>query len=279
VNIRKLTLAVPLLLLVPFLVGHDLFIKLDSYFLAPDSEARIPILNGTFEESENSITADRVVDIVLAGASETSYLDVDGWDASGDTTFMTLRTGQSGTYVFGVSTHSRLIELDAASFNEYLEHDGVDDILAARKSEGELERDAVERYSKHVKAVLQVGEIRSGGWDRALGFPAEIVPQANPYELRTGAEIQAILTDLGSSGLSQREFAASRDVPLSTLQSWLRKYRAVTIPDVPEVIPVGMFSGSLSGFEIEFPGGEILRLGSGFRGEDLQIVLQELRRC
>ena len=188
-NIRKLTLAVPLLLLVPFLVGHDLFIKLDSYFLAPDSEARIPILNGTFEESENSITADRVVDIVLAGASETSYLDVDGWDASGDTTFMTLRTGQSGTYVFGVSTHSRLIELDAASFNEYLEHDGVDDILAARKSEGELERDAVERYSKHVKAVLQVGEIRSGGWDRALGFPAEIVPQANPYELRTGAEI------------------------------------------------------------------------------------------
>ena len=188
-NTRRLISTLAMVLLVPFLVGHDLFIKLDSYFLAPESEVRIPILNGTFEGSENSITADRVMDIVLAGASEVSYLETDGWDASGDTTFMTLRTGESGTYVFGVSTQSRLIELDAASFNEYLEHDGVHDVLGARTAEGELERDAVERYSKHVKAVYQVGEARSGGWDRALGFPAEIVPLANPYELSSGETI------------------------------------------------------------------------------------------
>jgi len=186
---RRFIPALCLVLLVPILLGHDLFIKLDSYFLAPESEVRIPILNGTFELSENSITPDRVVNIVLAGASEVSYLDNKGWDASGDTTFMKLKTGEPGTYVFGVSTKSRLIELDATSFNEYLEHDGVHDVLATRKAEGELERDAVERYSKHVKAVLQVGESRSAVWDRAFGFPAEIVPLTNPYELRSGDAI------------------------------------------------------------------------------------------
>lgn len=98
-------------------------------------------------------------------------------------------------------------------------------------------------------------------------------------QLRAGAEIQAILTDLGNSGLSQREFAGSRDIPLSTLQSWIRKYRSVAVHDLPEVIAVGTFSGSLSPFEIEFPSGEILRLGSGVHGEDLKLVLQELRRC
>ena len=217
---RRLIQALPLALLVPFLVGHDLFIKLDDYFLAPDSEVRIPILNGTFEGSENSITADRVVDIVLAGGSEVSYLDTEGWDASGDTTFLTLRTGAPGTYVFGVSTKSRSIELDAASFNEYLEHDGIPDVLAARKAEGELERDAVEQYSKHVKAVFQVGESRSGGWDRALGFPAEIVPLVNPYELSPGEAIAVRSLVLGkpvanqlviAGGVSPEGIIAERD--------------------------------------------------------------------
>ncbi len=183
---RRLTRALFFALLVPFLLGHDLFIKLDSYFLPPGSEVTIPILNGTFQLSENSVAADRVVSIVWAGSTELSYLETDGWDASGDTTFMALTTGAPGTYVFGVSTKSRLIELDAKSFNEYLEHDGIPDVLAARKAEGEFESDAVERYSKHVKAVLQVGETRSKGWDRTFGFPAEIVPLANPYELGPG---------------------------------------------------------------------------------------------
>ena len=35
------------------LTAHDLFIKFDSYFVSPDSEVRIPILNGYFNLSEN----------------------------------------------------------------------------------------------------------------------------------------------------------------------------------------------------------------------------------
>jgi hypothetical protein len=188
-RLRTAILVLFLVLLMPFLYGHDLFIKLDTYFVDPHTEVRIPILNGTFELSENSVAADRVAELLLAPGAKPQRLSMESWDASGDTTFMTLQTGESGTYVLGVSTNPRLIELDAASFNEYLDHDGIPDVLEARGREGELERDVVERYSKHVKAVFQVGESRGGGWGRGLGFAAEIVPLSNPYELRVGDDL------------------------------------------------------------------------------------------
>lgn len=189
------------------LFAHQLFIKLDTFFLEPHSKVRVALLNGTFALSENSITADRVLDIAVAGSGDVSHLRPEEWDASGDTTFLILETGDPGTYVLGVSTRSRLIELDAASFNEYLEHDGIGDVLERRRATGALDEDAVERYSKHVKAVYQVGESRSGGWDRSLGFPAEILPLTNPYELAVGDELAVRCLVHGSPVTNQLVFA------------------------------------------------------------------------
>ncbi|UCC81461.1 MAG: DUF4198 domain-containing protein [Gemmatimonadota bacterium] len=185
---RAVSSTLALVVVVSTLYAHELFIKLDTYFLEPDSEVRVLILNGTFALSENSITADRVVDISLLGPDGVSPLEPEAWNAATDTTYVTLQTGPPGTYVLGISTASRLIELDAESFNEYLEHDGIPDILEARRATGKLGEDAVERYSKHVKAVYQVGGTRTSGWSRALGYPAEVVPLANPYRLGVGQE-------------------------------------------------------------------------------------------
>ena|SRR5207249_12255057 len=41
-----------LLLLASVALGHDLFLKLDTYFLEPHARVRIPVLNGTFFKSE-----------------------------------------------------------------------------------------------------------------------------------------------------------------------------------------------------------------------------------
>jgi uncharacterized GH25 family protein len=80
----------------------------------------------------------------------------------------------------------REITLEAKDFNEYLEHDGIPDILAARRRDGELGAKATERYSKHVKALLQAGAPRSEEFDDVLGYPAELVPLNNPYRSRAG---------------------------------------------------------------------------------------------
>lgn len=96
---------------------------------------------------------------------------------------------------------------------------------------------------------------------------------------RTIDEIHSILSDLAESGQSRRHFAASHRIPLSTLQSWIRKHGSPAVPSLPDVIPVGTLPDPVPAIEIELPGGEILRCGPGCRGEDLRAVLSELRRC
>ena len=35
--------------------SHDMFIKLDTYFLKPNTQSELFIFNGTFEKSENQL--------------------------------------------------------------------------------------------------------------------------------------------------------------------------------------------------------------------------------
>jgi hypothetical protein len=170
-------------------LAHDMFIKLDTFFLQPNSAVSVPLLNGTFALSENSITWDRVLDARLVTAGKHQTIEEGHWTAEGDTTFIDIRTGGAGTYVLGASTMYRDFGLSAADFNAYLEHDGIPDVLAARERDGEMDVDVWERYAKHVKAVVQVGDETSGGWETELGYPAEIVPLSNPYELSVGDEL------------------------------------------------------------------------------------------
>jgi hypothetical protein len=182
-RVRTLLLIGLLTVMAAALNAHDLFIKLNSYFVEPNARVRIPVLNGTFSLSENAIAPDRVLDLSLVSGGSRKRLATTLWTAAGDTTWLTLQTGASGSYVVGVSTRHRELSLSAVDFNEYLEHDGIPDVLEARRRSGELARDVVERYHKHVKAVFQVGENRSDDFTAILGYPAEIVPLDNPYSL------------------------------------------------------------------------------------------------
>ena len=174
---------------VSVLCAHDLFLKLDSYFLAPDTSVRITVLNGTFTRSEGALVADRITDISMVGPDGITQLDVTEWSVEGDSSFLRLETGDPGTYVVGVATRARNMDLEADAFNAYLEGDGIIDVLDARRRGNELGKAVTERYSKHVKAVFQVGASRSSAFDTPLGYPAEIVPLQNPYSLSVGSEL------------------------------------------------------------------------------------------
>ncbi len=174
---------------VSILYAHDLFLKLDSYFLAPDTSVRITVLNGTFTRSEAALVADRITDISMVGPDGITQLDVTGWSVEGDSSFLRLKTGDPGTYVIGVATRARNLDLEADDFNSYLEGDGITDVLDARRRNNQLDKPATERYSKHVKALFQVGAARSSAFDTPLGYPAEIVPLQNPYALGVGSEL------------------------------------------------------------------------------------------
>jgi uncharacterized GH25 family protein len=178
---------VSLLFVAVWLNAHDMYLKLTSFYLAPNQKATIALYNGTFDKSENVITRDRMLDVSLVGPMEQrEKQESSQWRESGTTTLLDIKTGAPGTYVFGVSTKARTIELTAQEFNEYLSHDGVLDVLAERKKEGILDEEATELYSKHVKTVIQVGDRRTDAFKIILGYPIEIVPLQNPYSLSAG---------------------------------------------------------------------------------------------
>ena len=127
-----------LLLVAATLDAHDLFLRLDSFFVRPASAVQIRVLNGTFSKSENAITRDRLSDISVVGPSGRINLDTTAWEAKGDASRLNVRTGASGTYLVGASTLPREITLEAKDFNAYLADDGIPDVLAARRRDGEL---------------------------------------------------------------------------------------------------------------------------------------------
>jgi hypothetical protein len=172
------------------LLAHDLFLKLDSYFLPPQTAVRALLLNGTFIKSEGVVARDRIADLALVGPSGRSRLDTLALTATHDTSEVRLRTGAAGTYILGLSVRPREISLTGDQFNGYLREEGIDEMLAERTKTGTLGESARERYAKHVKAIFQVGTKRSESYSTVLGYDAEIVPLENPYRLKRGATLR-----------------------------------------------------------------------------------------
>lgn len=175
--------------------AHDMFLKLESFYLSPNSTAVVSLINGTFEESENPIARDRMADVSIVGPDGVAHPPASAWRDTAahhwspdslDTSLLTFETGAAGTYVLGVSTNPTVFTLTAQEFNDYLEHDGVMDVLEERNETGKAANEATERYSKHVKALVQVGDAPGDGYAHELGYPAEFLPLQNPYALGVG---------------------------------------------------------------------------------------------
>ncbi|HMP31631.1 MAG TPA: DUF4198 domain-containing protein, partial [Saprospiraceae bacterium] len=166
-----------LILTLVILSSHDMFLKLDTYFLKPNDFATIKLFNGTFDNSDNVITRDRMFDVSLIGGGQRKAVDTAQWSEKDNTTFLHFTSGNSGTWVAGVSIKPRTLAMKAQDFNHYLDHDGVNNAL---------ETDAVEEYSKHVKVIFQVGGKVTEDYKSILGYPLEFVPMQNPYTLHSG---------------------------------------------------------------------------------------------
>lgn len=185
-------------------LAHDLFLKPDSFFAKVNSKVTISILNGSFLASEGAVNFARLQDVsvVAPSGSRTNPKEAD-FTKNETTSFLHLEPKEPGNYVVGLSTMPREIDLAGKDFNEYLEHDGIPDVLDARKRNKELDKAVREKYSKHVKTIFQVGETQSDSYKTVLGYPVEIVPQANPYKLKAGDSLDVLCLKGGKPLVNQ----------------------------------------------------------------------------
>jgi uncharacterized GH25 family protein len=190
-------------------LSHDMFLVLPDHDFLPGSKITVSLYNATFDKSENIIDRERMIDVtVIDGAGEATHPSPEQWREDGTVTLLDFDSGSPGTHVVGVSTAPRMIELTAKEFNEYLEHDGVLDVLEARRNGGTAGQPAAERYSKHVKTILQVGEKATDTFDHRLGYPIEIVPLANSVSLAAGETLEFLVLAAGELVADQLVYAS-----------------------------------------------------------------------
>lgn len=168
------------------LAAHDLFFKLQTFFVPVRSTVRIAVLNGTFSSSEAAVGPERLSDLTLITTEGREAMPRAWWQPEGDTTWLTLHTRAPGTYVVGASIMARVLALSAEDFNGYLKEEGLDEVLQRRTERNELGKPARERYQKNVKTLIQVGGRPSLDYEARVGAPAELVPLSNPYEAHVG---------------------------------------------------------------------------------------------
>jgi hypothetical protein len=200
-----------LIALMLVLSSHELFLKSDTYFLKQGEPAQLFLYNGTFDGSENAITTDRITGARIVGPNYKFLPEDSDYYIKEKVTYLKFTPGEPGTYLAGISTLPRMIDLGPADFKEYLEHEGLEAMIAERKEKG-LEDQAVrEKYSKHVKSVLQVEGKKTGHFSEVLGYPIEFVPVKNPYKLKVGDQATFKLLLAGKPLANQGVHVSSRN--------------------------------------------------------------------
>ncbi len=181
--------AITAFLFIMSVYGHDMWLESSSYFSEPGVELTISAGNGfIFVQSENAVTPDRIVALKAVGPSGIAF-EPGKLFVEGNWLRLAFRPDRPGGYWIGLATRPSSIRLSADDYRAYLEHDGLPDVLEERRRKGIADRAETEEYSKYVKTYVQVGEERSGNYNRPLGLTVEIVPQANPYELKKGDKL------------------------------------------------------------------------------------------
>lgn len=208
---RLIVVSLALVVAAASLAAHDLFFRLDSYFVAPGASVVVPVLSGTFSRSENAIARDRLADLSLVSPSGArTPLDRASWTERDPRSDVSFTVGEAGTWALGVALHPRVLSLKGPEFNAYLREEGIDSVLARRRAAGRLDEPSRERYSKFVKALFQVGDPPSQSHTTALGYDAEIVPLENPYAKRSGDTLRLRCLVKGRPLVGSAAFAGGR---------------------------------------------------------------------
>lgn len=169
--------------------AHELFMKPDRFFLKPNATETLTVVNGTFDQSLAIFARTRMADVSIASAGKIAKPPLTDWHDAASASHLTFSTGAAGTYVAGVASRSGVRPIPAADFRSFLQLYGALDGLAAFEADGR-DTPVRQRSSKHVKAVVQVGNVTSADFAAVLGHPVEVVLATNPYAIQLGDELR-----------------------------------------------------------------------------------------
>jgi uncharacterized GH25 family protein len=179
-----------IVLLVAYLVNaHEFWLQPKKYRYKSGEEVKVDFMVGeSFTGEFWDLGRHKIEKIQLYRASGVTDLGKEVRSTKGNN--LSAKADQEGTYLICLQSNPAYIEMEASAFNEYLKEDGLDDILNERKKQNLLTKPSREFYTRFAKLMVQVGEKKDDTFKKVIGLRYEIVPDQNPYTLKTGDYLQ-----------------------------------------------------------------------------------------
>lgn len=185
---RKFSVLI-ILSVISFLVtAHEFWLETDKFYFKAGETAKI-----NFRVGENFIgeawnaKPDRIMRMQHHAGNK--IVDIRKMVREGAPGPIEVALADEGTHVLVMESTATFIELDGGKFTEYLEEDGLDDVLYERKKKQISGDSATEFYSRHTKLILQAGSKTDDTFKKVCGLPIEIIPVKNPALLKKGDRI------------------------------------------------------------------------------------------
>ena len=186
VDFLRLSRGVLLLALIPAW-AHDLYFMPATFTPQPGEDLGVVFQNGDeFPEASSPVQPHRLRETKLLQKGGSA--EFQGVTAEASRTTATVRVPGPGLGILTARTIPNLLELEAAKFESYLEHENLTGTIRWRKEHGESNKPGRERYSKYVKSLIRAGK-SDDFYRHRTGLTIEIVPEADPYGLQPGATL------------------------------------------------------------------------------------------
>ena len=172
-------------------LAHDLWLEPSDFSPEPGRAVALHLHLGHGRDIEAiGRPADRLLrfSVTDPGGREAPIRGVDGQKPAG-----ILRPPEPGLQVVGYHTKPLVHRLSARRFRRVLTEEGLEQVRQSRLMSGTDDRDTTERYWRCLKALISVGEDSSGGRDRALGLPLELVAAFDPRRVDGGSPLPLTL--------------------------------------------------------------------------------------
>jgi uncharacterized GH25 family protein len=166
------------------LFAHDLYLQGSPFILGEPGQTKIGMyLAEAFPGKKERWRSEKTVDFrVVAPESESKAEEKTNVDPE-------VMLAGEGTYVIGWSSTPSYISIDAKAFDEYIEAEGYDNVIAMRKTSAQAAEQR-EKYTRFLKTFLQVGSKTTSNFNHTFGYKIEIIPMNNPYEVSAGEDFQ-----------------------------------------------------------------------------------------
>ena len=163
--------------------AHEFWLNPQKFFYTVREVANIRFNVGENFTGENwSGNKDKVAQLLLYTPSG-PITDVSSRISINKGDSLQLPLQEEGTHMLIFNSTQSFINLEAGKFNDYLQEDGLNQVLVYRKKNHEDQLDGKEYYQRSVKTIFQVGSKVTDACNNPTNLPLDIIPAENPYSI------------------------------------------------------------------------------------------------